>query len=210
MRFYLDTFDFGVTFEEIFMTTKVRVISLAAGLGLAAAGYAQAANYHETLELFEHAGQSAAYFGNSYAYAVFPTIGEGGFVVGGAHGDGRVYEHSKLIGKASMTQVSVGFQAGGQAYSEIIFFENQQALDAFESGNYQFSADAGAVAITAAASASAGTSGGGQAGASGGDKNAIANGSYKNGVAIFTIAKGGLMYDAVVAGQKFSFKPVGA
>jgi lipid-binding SYLF domain-containing protein len=192
------------------MTTRVRVLSLTAVLGLAAAGSAQAANYHQTVELFEHAGQSAGYFGSAYAYAVFPTIGEGGFVVGGAHGNGRVYEHSKLIGKAAMTQVSVGFQAGGQAYSEIVFFENQQALDAFESGNFQFSADAGAVAITAAASASAGTSGGGQAGVSGGDKNAIANGSYRNGVAIFTIAKGGLMYDAVVAGQKFSFTPAGA
>jgi lipid-binding SYLF domain-containing protein len=192
------------------MTSKARVISLTAGFGLAAAGFAQAANYHETVELFEHAGPSAAYFSNSYGYAVFPTIGEGGFVVGGAHGNGRVYAHNKLVGKASMTQVSVGFQAGGQAYSEIIFFENQQALDAFESGNFQFSADAGAVAITAAASASAGTQGGGQADASGGDKNAVANGSYRNGVAIFTIAKGGLMYDAVVAGQKFSFKPIGA
>ncbi len=190
--------------------TRAKVLSVTAGLGLAAAGFAQAANYHETVELFEHAGQSAAYFNNSYGYAVFPTVGEGGFVVGGAHGNGRVYAHNKLVGRASLTQVSVGFQAGGQAYSEIIFFENQQALDAFEAGNYQFSADAGAVAITAAASASAGTTGGGQAGASGGDKNAVANGSYRNGVAIFTIAKGGLMYDAVVAGQKFSFKPAGA
>jgi len=189
------------------MATKKVLLAMTAVLGLATAGAAQAANYHETLGLFENAGPSAGYFKNSYGYAVFPTIGEGGFVVGGAHGDGRVYAHHKLLGKASMTQVSVGFQAGGQAYSEIIFFENQQALDAFESGNFQFSADAGAVAITAAASASAGTSGGGQTGASGGEKDAIANGSYHNGVAIFTIAKGGLMYDAVVAGQKFTFKP---
>jgi len=189
------------------MSTKKLVFGISAVLGLAAAGAAQAANYHETIELFKNAGQSAAYFQNSYGYAVFPTIGEGGFVVGAAHGNGRVYAHHKLLGKASMTQVSVGFQAGGQAYSEIVFFENQQALDAFESGNFQFSADAGAVAITAAASASAGTQGGGQAGASGTENNAVANGSYHNGVAIFTIAKGGLMYDAVVAGQKFSFTP---
>ncbi len=189
------------------MSTKKLMFGMAAALGLAVAGTAQAANFHETISLFEHAGPSAGYFQSSYGYAVFPTIGEGGFVVGAAHGSGRVYAHHKLIGKTSMTQVSVGFQAGGQAYSEIIFFENQQALDAFESGNFQFSADAGATAITASASASAGTAGGGQASASGGDKNAIANGSYRNGVAIFTIAKGGVMYDAVVAGQKFSFTP---
>jgi len=189
------------------MSKQKLMFGISAALGLAAAGTAQAANYHETLELFEKAGPSASFFQSSYGYAVFPTIGQGGFVVGGAHGSGRVYAHHKLLGKASMTQVSVGFQAGGEAYSEIIFFENQQALDAFESGNFQFSADAGAIAITAAASASAGTSGGGQSGVSGGDKNAIANGSYRNGVAIFTIAKGGLMYDAVVAGQKFSFTP---
>jgi lipid-binding SYLF domain-containing protein len=105
-----------------------------------------------------------------------------------------------------MTQLSVGFQAGGQAYSEIIFFQDQRAFDEFTSGNFSFSGDVSAVAITAGASASAGT-GGSTAGVSGGKKDATTAGGYQKGVAVFTIAKGGLMYQAAVAGQKFSYKP---
>jgi len=172
---------------------------------LTAAG-AHADAYSDTESLFRHAGASAAYFGSSYGYAVFPTIGKGGFFVGAAHGDGRVYVHGAYVGSTSMTQVSVGFQLGGQAYSEILFFQDRNALEAFESGNFALSADASAVAITASASASAGTEGSGAA-ASGGEKDARTAGHYQNGIAIFTIAKGGLMYQAAVAGQKFSFKP---
>ncbi len=165
---------------------------------------ALADNYTDTTALFKNAGQSANYFKSSYGYAVFPTIGKGGLVVGAAHGTGRVYKKGKYIGDTSMTQLSVGFQLGGQAYSEIVFFEDQRALDEFTSGSFAFSGDVGAVAITAGASASAST-GGSTAGASGGKKDATTAGGYQKGVAVFTIAKGGLMYQAAVAGQKFSY-----
>jgi lipid-binding SYLF domain-containing protein len=166
---------------------------------------AVADEYSDTVALFKNAGASAGYFSSSRGYAVFPTIGKGGLIVGGAHGTGRVYQKGKYIGDTSMTQLSVGFQAGGQAYSEIIFFEDQRALDEFTSGNFEFSGNISAVAITAGASASAGT-GGSSAGASGGKKDAATAGTYQKGVAVFTIAKGGLMYEASVSGQKFSYK----
>lgn len=167
---------------------------------------ALADSYSDTVALFKNAGASATFFKSSYGYAVFPTVGKGGFVIGGAHGTGRVYKLGKYIGNASMTQVSVGFQVGGQAYSEIVFFEDQRALEEFTSGNFSLSADVSAVAITAGASASAGT-GGSTAGASGGKKDATTAGGYQKGVAVFTVAKGGLMYQAAVAGQKFSYNP---
>ncbi|HTY93365.1 MAG TPA: lipid-binding SYLF domain-containing protein [Steroidobacteraceae bacterium] len=162
--------------------------------------------YGDTISLFKNAGQSAAFFHNSYAYAVFPTIGKGGFVVGGAHGSGRVYEQGRYIGDTSMTQVSVGFQAGGQAYSQIVFFQDKRALHEFTSGQFEFDAGVSAVAITAAASGSVGTTGASGA-ASGGKKDAVTAGQYYKGMAVFTIVKGGAMYEATVAGQKFSYQP---
>jgi hypothetical protein len=167
-------------------------------------GVAYADRYSDTAALFRHAGESAKFFGTSVGYAVFPTIGKGGFGIGAAHGEGQVYQHEHYVGITSMTQVSFGFQLGGQAYSEIIFFQDPASLARFESGNFALSADASAVAITASASASAGTSGSG-ASASSEEHQARTAGTYQNGVAIFTIAKGGLMYQAVVAGQKFSY-----
>jgi lipid-binding SYLF domain-containing protein len=162
--------------------------------------------YSDTEALFRHAGESSSFFQNSYGYAVFPTIGKGGLVVGGAHGKGRVYVHGKYVGDTSMTQVSVGFQAGGQAFSQMIFFEDQRAFDEFAKGNYEFGADASAVAITAAAGGSVGTTGA-NAAASGGMKDAKTAGKYYKGVAVFTVVKGGAMYQATVAGQKFSYRP---
>jgi lipid-binding SYLF domain-containing protein len=118
-----------------------------------------------------------------------------------------LYERGKHVGDTSMTQVSIGAQAGGQAYSQIIFFEDQRALREFTSGNFEFGADVGAVAITAAASARTGTTGAG-AGASGGKKDAATRGKYHKGMAVFTIVKGGAMYEASVGGQKFKYKPL--
>ena len=170
---------------------------------------AQADPYTETISLFKNAGDSAAFFPRSYAYAVFPTIGEGGFILGAAHGKGRVYVNGILTGDASMTQLSAGFQAGGKAYSEIIFFEDKRALDEFESGSFEFAAGVSAVAVTAGANASAGTTGA-ESGASGGKKDATTNSpGYQKGMAVFTITKGGLMYTAAVAGQKFTYEPRG-
>jgi lipid-binding SYLF domain-containing protein len=170
---------------------------------------AWAGSYPDTVALFKNAGESASFFNNSYGYAVFPTIGKGGLVVGGAHGSGHVYQHGHYVGDTTMNQVSVGFQAGGQAYSQIIFFQNKDSFDAFTNGNFEFGADVNAVAITAAAGGSVGTTGA-AGNASGGMKDAKTSGSYYKGMAVFTIVKGGAMYQAVVAGQKFSYKPKAA
>ncbi len=170
-----------------------------------AADVANADKYDDTIALFKNAGESAVFFRENYGYAVFPNIGEAGFVVGGAYGKGRVYVHGTYVGDTSMKQLSVGFQAGGQDYSEIIFFKDRRGLDDFESGKFEFSAGAKAVAITAAANVSAGTNGL-TSGASGGKKDAVTDGDWTNGMEVFTIAKGGLMYAAALAGQKFEFK----
>lgn len=163
--------------------------------------------YEETKDIFRKAGESSGYFKNSYGYAVFPTIGKGGIGIGGAYGEGRVYANGKYTGDASMVQLTIGFQLGGQAYSQIIFFEDKRAYEEFTGNNFEFGAQASAVAITAGASASASTAGGASAGASGGKNDATTKGSYHKGMAVFTIAKGGLMYEATLGGQKFKYTP---
>jgi lipid-binding SYLF domain-containing protein len=167
---------------------------------------ALADEYTDTLKLFRSAGQSAKFFAGSYGYAVFPTIGKGGLVVGAAHGSGRVYVKGARVGDTSMTQLSVGPQLGGQAYSQIIFFKTKRAFDEFASGTFEFGAQASAVAITAAASAEA-TTGGAGVGASGAPQHATSASHYHDGMAVFTIAKGGLMVEASLAGQKFGYRP---
>jgi lipid-binding SYLF domain-containing protein len=122
----------------------------------------------------------------AHGYAVFPSVGKGGLVIGGAHVDGLVYEKGKLIGSTSLSQVSIGFQAGGQVFRELVVFQNKAALDRFKGGNFELDAKAGGVAVTADISFDA---------------------AYEHGVAIFTMAKGGLMYEATVGGQKFTFEP---
>ncbi|HEY0748492.1 MAG TPA: lipid-binding SYLF domain-containing protein [Steroidobacteraceae bacterium] len=174
----------------------------------AAVGIANADKYDDTRALFKNAGESGIFFKESYGYALFPNIGEAGLVVGGAYGKGRVYVHGKYVGDVTVKQLSVGFQAGGQDYAEIVFFKDRRALDDFESGKFEFSAGAKAIAITAAANVSAGTNGV-SSGASAGKKDAVTDGDWNNGMAVFTIAKGGLMYAAALAGQKFSYKPRG-
>jgi len=162
--------------------------------------------YADAVGLFRNAGQSGHYFGHCYGYAVFPTIGKAGLVVGGAHGSGRVFVHGKYVGNTTMNQLSAGLQAGGQAYSQIVFFEDRRAFEQFTKGNFEFGADVDAVAITAAAGGSIGTTGA-SAEASGGMKDALTAGRYYKGLAVFTIVKGGAMYQATVAGQKFSYTP---
>jgi lipid-binding SYLF domain-containing protein len=123
-------------------------------------------------------------FNNAYGYVIFPNVGKGAIGVGGAAGNGIVYQGGNVIGKASMKQVTVGFQWGGQAYREVIFFENKETLDRFKENKIEFSAQASAVAAT---------------------KGASGNVKYANGVMIFTQEKGGLMYEASVGGQKFKY-----
>jgi lipid-binding SYLF domain-containing protein len=169
---------------------------------------ARADEYDDTVKVFKDAGESGEFFKKSYGYAIFPTIGKGGVGIGGAHGNGRVYEKGKYVGDTSMTQITAGLQLGGQAYSQIIFFEDKRAFDEFTSGNFEFSAQATAIAIKTGASAGASTAGGTSAGASSGKDDATTAGGYRKGMAIFTVAKGGLMYEATLGGQKFKYKPL--
>jgi lipid-binding SYLF domain-containing protein len=167
---------------------------------------AWADRYDDTVNLFKNAGQSAAFFDSCYGYAVFPTIGKGAFIIGGAHGSGQVYQLGRYVGDAKVTEVSVGFQAGGEGYSQIIFFQDERAFQEFTRGQFEFGADVSAVAITAAASGEIST-GGVTASASGGMKDAVTAGGYYKGFAIFVIYKGGAMFEASLAGQKYSYKP---
>ena len=123
----------------------------------------------------------------SAGYAVFPNVGKGGLIVGGARGKGIVYEKGRAVGQATMTQASIGAQAGGQSFSEIIFFENSDALRDFKAGRFEMSAEVSAVVAAEGASKTA---------------------RYKHGVAVFTLPKKGLMVQASIGGQKFKFEPL--
>jgi len=139
---------------------------------------AWAGDYDETIKVFKNAGESGTFFSNSYGYAVY----------------------------TKMTQLTIGLQLGGQAYSQIIFFQDKRSFDEFSSGEFEFGAQATAVAITAGASAGASTAGA-SAGASGGKNDATTVGDYHKGMAVFTVAKGGLMYEASIGGQKYKYTP---
>jgi lipid-binding SYLF domain-containing protein len=185
----------------------LKAMALVMLFGLFAAP-AQADEYDDTIKVFREAGESAKFFKDAYGYAVFPTIGKGGIGVGGAHGSGRVYQKGAHVGDASMTQLTIGLQLGAQAFSQIIFFEDKRSFDDFTSGNFEFGAQASAVAITAGASAQAGTTGASASG-SGTQDHAQTKGAYNKGMAVFTVAKGGLMYEASLGGQKFRYTPKG-
>jgi lipid-binding SYLF domain-containing protein len=128
------------------------------------------------------------FFENAYGYVVFPTIGKGGLVVGAAHGTGWVYEKRQLVGEAKMTQLSIGAQAGGQSFSEVIFFRDPVSLNAFKAGKTELGAEVTAVVLKERASKDTGYD--------------------PNGMAIFVLPKGGVMAEASVGGQKFSFEPI--
>jgi lipid-binding SYLF domain-containing protein len=169
---------------------------------------AHADKFTDTMDVYKKSEVVQPFFNSAYGYAVFPTIGKGGIGIGGAYGTGQVYQGGKVTGTASLVKVSVGWQWGGQAFSQIIFFEDKRAYDEFTSGNFEFDATASAVAITAGAQAKAGTEGataGASAGPATGAQAKKAN--YHKGMAVFVHTKGGLMYEASIGGQKFTFKP---
>ena len=159
--------------------------------------------YAQALKNFKDQPATATFFDNSVAYALFPTIGKGGIGIGGAFGKGRVYRGGNYVGNVKMGQLTIGLQLGGQAYSQLILFKNKDTYDEFTEGNFEFGADATAVALTYGAQAGATTKG---ASASAGDTKGV--GSWKRGMAVYTIAGGGLMYEASIGGQKFKYKPV--
>lgn len=192
---------------RIHISTSLVFLFLMAPFANVWAGADDDANYADAKNTFQQAVQSGRLFDSSYGYALFPTIGKGGIVVGAAHGNGRVYVNDDYVGDTSMTQLSIGAQLGGQTYSEIVFFEHKEAFEKFAGGDFEFGAGVSAVAITAGVSAGASTGGGATASASGSEKHATTAASYNDGVAVFTIAKGGLMYAAVIGGQKFTYTP---
>jgi hypothetical protein len=162
----------------------------------------------ETLALFKGIPQVAPYFESAIGYAVWDRIGRGGLGIGGARGRGQVYLGGKVTGFSTLSDITFGAQAGGQAYRQIIFFQNQAAYDKFIGGKFEFDASASAVAVTASAQASAGT---GRASTSAGAGTSPSTGSaagYVNGLQTFTMAEGGLMYAATIGGQRYNFKPV--
>tara|TARA_R110000868_G_scaffold158589_4_gene386841 strand:- start:48212 stop:48745 length:534 start_codon:yes stop_codon:yes gene_type:complete len=127
-----------------------------------------------------------SFFDKSAGYVIFPNVGKGGFIVGAASGNGVVYENGTKVGMADLKKLNIGFQAGGQAIIEVIFFETTDALKDFKEGKFSFAAEASAVAV----------------------RSGIAfNAKYKDGVAVFALPKAGLMADASVGGQKFNYHP---
>jgi lipid-binding SYLF domain-containing protein len=170
------------------------------------ANVAQADNYSNTIEVFKKSQAVQPFFGKAYGYAVFPTVGKGGIGIGGAYGKGQVYRRGKVTGTTSLIKATIGFQLGGQLFSEIIFFQDKRAYNEFTSGNFEFDAAASVVAITVGAQAKVGTEGA-TAGASVGPATGEqAKTSYRKGMAVFVHTKGGLMYEAAIGGQKFSFE----
>jgi len=139
----------------------------------------------EALNKFKKLPALKPYFKKAKGYAVFPNIGKAGIGIGGARGKGEVFEKDEVIGSTSITQLSIGLQLGGQAFSQIIFFKDKKDLERFTQGNFEFGASASAALITEGANASA---------------------DYSDGVAVLTFSKGGLMYEASIGGQKFSFQ----
>ena len=176
-------------------------------LALALANPVQADKFTDTIEVFKKSEVVQPFFKNAYGYAVFPTIGKAGFGIGGSYGTGQVYQGGKVTGEVSLIKGSIGWQWGGQAFSQMIFFKDKRAYDEFTSGNFEFDATASAVAITAGAQASAGTEGASAGASAGPATGKQAKTSYHKGMVVFTHTKGGLMYEAAIGGQKFNFKP---
>jgi len=156
-----------------------------------------------TVAKFKELGNVQKMLAESYGYAVMPTIGKAGVGIGGAGGTGCVYAAGVQTGNVSMGQMTVGLQLGGQSYSQLILFKNPDVYKDFTKGQFEFGADATAVALTYGAQAGASTKG---ASASAGDTKGAA--MWKRGMAVYTLAKGGLMYEASIGGQKFNFKPL--
>ena len=183
---------FSYSIQSLKKTTAVFLFTL----GVVVTGYSQdkdekliADAQEAKAEFIKTDDKMASLFENAYGYVIFPNVGKGAIGVGGAAGNGMVYEQGKLIGRASMTQVTIGLQLGGQAYREVIFFESKKDLDRFKESKYEMSAQVSAVAAASGASADA---------------------KYKDGVQVYTMEKGGLMYEASVGGQKFKYESIGA
>jgi len=172
----------------------MKLIVLFICLGISYGSYAQVGGWNPELEsdsedamstMIQNAPKLQSFFDNAYGLVIFPKVTKAGLAIGGAAGKGLVYKNNEVMGIAKLKQASFGLQAGGQQYSEVIFFENEESFDHFINGNLKFNAQASAVAITEGASVDV---------------------AYHNGVAVFTQVKGGLMYEASIGGQHFKYE----
>lgn len=153
----------------------------------ASASHALVKDAEATVQAFARTDPGLSrFFDTAVGWVVFPSVGKGGAGVGGAYGRGVLFEHGQPTGRSTLTQVTIGAQLGGQAYSEIVFFESSDALTSFKKGQLAMAAQVSAVIASSGASA---------------------NAKYSQGVAVFTLAKSGLMAEASIGGQKFGFRP---
>ncbi|MDO6473743.1 YSC84-related protein [Maribacter sp. 1_MG-2023] len=178
----------------ITLIKKSQIVLFLIGLAISHVGSAQIGGWNPALQedsekamikMLEESPKLEKFVNEAYGYAVFPKITKAGLGVGGAAGNGIVYKEAKIVGSSKLKQASFGLQAGGQQYSEVIFFENKESFKKFTNGKLKLDAQASAVVIT---------------------KGASIDVAYQNGVAVFTFIKGGLMYEASVGGQHFKFK----
>jgi lipid-binding SYLF domain-containing protein len=193
--------------KEVLMMKRSRffimLITVTVALGLS--NPAQADKILDTVDIFKKSEAVQPFFKSAYGYAVFPTVGKAGIGIGGAYGKGQVYRGGKVTGEVKLFKATIGFQLGGQAFSEIIFFKDKRAYDEFTGGNFEFDATASAVAITAGVQAKASTEGATASASAGPNTDTQAKARYHKGMAVFVHTKGGLMYEAAIGGQKFSF-----
>ncbi len=189
-------------------TFHTRTLALVAILLATTASAQRVRDFSEAIDAFQAVPAVQPFFDNAYGYVVWRRIARGGFGIGGATGRGQVYVNGEVTGFSRLIDVSVGFQLGGQVYRQIIFFENKAAYDDFTDGGYEFDAQAAAIAVTASAQASSGTQGS-QAAVGAATTSELAGASaYHNSTRVFTIARGGLMYQVTIAGQRYNFRPL--
>jgi len=164
-------------------------------------------DFSSTINIFKDSPQAKPFFEEAYGYAVFPVVGEGAAVIGGAYGKGQMYQDGKVTGKVTLFEFSIGPQVGGQAYSEIIFFKDKQAYDEFTKGKFKWDAQASVIAVTASADVAAGGISSYASAATSGKTGTYKSEYNEQGVAVLVHGKGGLMAEASVGGQNFSFTP---
>lgn len=184
------------------------LLTLLLTVGLCLPSQSQADQFTDAANVFRNTEAAGPFFAKSYGYAIFPTVGKGGFILAGGFGKGQVYVAGDPVGRTTLTQASVGFQIGGQAYTEIIFFQDARAFREFTEGGFEFSGQVNATVIKANAQATASTAGSGASASGGLDDVESTKPDFYKGMAVFIIATGGLMFEASVAGQHFSYKPI--
>jgi lipid-binding SYLF domain-containing protein len=183
------------------------ILAISLIVAVLAPGTVHADSHADTIALFQSSPAVKPFFDSAYGFAVLPNVGKGGIIIGAAYGKGKVYRGGTASGTVTLAKMTIGLQLGGQAFSEIIFFEDQRAYDEFTSGSFEMDANVSAVAITAGAQAQAGSMGT-SAGASAGPATVTqAITGYRKGLAVFVHAKGGLMVELSVGGQRFDFEP---